>query len=149
MELCLFRIDQQEYAVPMTSVREVLNRPRISPIPLAPETLSGMTHFRGEVVPVFAVDHLLDSTLAPLSRGQERSRVLVVTQASQVLGIQVDQVDEKRFEDKNTAIFSSSHAALLENPVTFQNRVFRPVSLPQLFHSLQQTLSSITLQLLN
>ncbi|GEM_PF-1183676 len=149
MELCLFRIDQQEYAVPMISVREVLNRPRISPIPLAPETVSGMTHFRGEVVPVFAVDRILGAEGSPFSRQQERSRVLVVTQANRVLGIQVDQVDQMTLEEAPSDLFPDDAGSILEKPAFYHNRTFRPVSLPFLFRSLQQSLSTITLQLLN
>jgi chemotaxis signal transduction protein len=148
MELCLFRIDQQEYAVPMTAVREVLNRPRLSPVPLAPDTLSGMTHFRGDVVPVFAVDKLF----APLDKKlgkEDRSRVLVLTQASQILGILVDQVDEMVLLQDEKALFPAESNRLLQEPTLEQNKNFKAVSLPYLFHSLQQTLSQITLKLIN
>jgi chemotaxis signal transduction protein len=144
MEICLFRIDQQHYAVPMNAVREVLSRPRISPIPLAPPSLSGMTHFRGDIVPVFDLDHVFNKNLKPSA---ERSRLLVLTQANQILGVQVDQIDELLFPETPEIFFRDS--AVLEEPLTVQNRTFRPVSLPRLFHSLQQTLSHVTLQLLN
>ncbi len=148
MELCLFRIDHQEYALPMSNVREVLNRPRVSPVPLSPDILSGIIHFRGQIVPVFAIDHLFENFNSSPTL-EERSRILILTQEHQTLGIQVDQVDEISLPDELGTFFTDNPPFLLGMALTHAGRSFKPTSLPRLVQSLSHTLSNVTLNLLD
>ncbi|MDD5261272.1 MAG: chemotaxis protein CheW [Methylacidiphilales bacterium] len=92
MEYCLFQLGHNRYAVPLAAVREVLSHPSVSPVPLSPPELSGMTSFRGEVLPVFTLDSLLMPEQARTEPG-ERSRVLVLNFHESIYGIWVDQVE--------------------------------------------------------
>jgi purine-binding chemotaxis protein CheW len=49
----------QRFALPVTSVREVLLMPELEPVPLAPPELLGSFQLRGEIVPVVHPDALL------------------------------------------------------------------------------------------
>ncbi len=49
----------QRFALPVSSVREVLPLPELEPVPLAPPELLGSFQLRGEIVPVVRPDSLL------------------------------------------------------------------------------------------
>ncbi|NJK92085.1 MAG: chemotaxis protein CheW [Blastochloris sp.] len=147
MELCLFKLNQADYGIPMSSVREVLSRPRLSPVPLAPATLRGMTHFRGEVLPVFSLDSLFNSSQTPpVTPVQDHSRVLVLTHSGQLLGLHVDQVDELSLPPGQSGDFWTQDSSELLGPlIPHLARHFQPLHIPGLFHTLQHSLSSIRL----
>lgn len=86
-----FQIGGRDFAVPMTAVREVLHRARISPVPLAPEGLRGMTLCRGEVLPVFELAaHLEVVDPAPATDPVSRPRVLVLQHNGRLAGVAAD-----------------------------------------------------------
>lgn len=148
MELCLFKIDQAVYALPMSSVREVLSRPRISPVPLSPNCLSGITHFRGEVIPVFTIAQILEPTRLPEAQ-TEKNRVLVLNHKHQTLGIQVDQINELNLNEELAPLVTDLNGLLLGECVTHKKHSFQVTSLSVLTHKLQQALSEVTLNLQN
>jgi purine-binding chemotaxis protein CheW len=45
-------VNAASFAVPMTSVHQVLRDPVVTPIPLSPEGLVGVLNVRGEIVPL-------------------------------------------------------------------------------------------------
>lgn len=81
-----FQLGASAFAVPLTAVREVLHRPTLSPVPLAPEELAGMALFRGEVLPVFEIS----TALAAARPGTPRARVLVLQHGGVLAGVAAD-----------------------------------------------------------
>lgn len=81
-----FHLGACVFAVPLTAVREVLHRPRLSPVPLAPEELAGMALFRGEVLPVFE----LGTALATARSRTPRARVLILQHGGVLAGVAAD-----------------------------------------------------------
>jgi chemotaxis signal transduction protein len=53
MRVLVFRINADHYAVPMDIVHQVLRRPQVTSVPLAPPGLLGVLNVRGEIVPLF------------------------------------------------------------------------------------------------
>ena len=122
MEYCLFHLSRQTYAVPLSYVREVLIRPVVTPVPLAPPLLKGMTGFRGEVLPVFTIDTLLHSGDA-LPSDTERSRVLVLSHNETFFGILVDQVSRAEFSQDEMPIPDQEDEALSREFVINKNTI--------------------------
>lgn len=55
MYVLVFGVDQQRYALPAASVREIVRAVAITPLPDAPRSVEGVIDFRGTVVPVLDV----------------------------------------------------------------------------------------------
>jgi purine-binding chemotaxis protein CheW len=55
----LLPVGSDYYALAMTSVREVVAEPRVTPLPTAPEQVLGLFNLRGEIVPLFDTGLLL------------------------------------------------------------------------------------------
>ncbi len=89
VQLCAFRVGDQEYVIDLRRIREILQPLPITPVPRAPDSFEGVMNLRGEVVPVVDVRKRLG--LAGL---RSRPKVLVVNVAGRVLGLMVDAVSE-------------------------------------------------------
>jgi purine-binding chemotaxis protein CheW len=90
-EYVVFFLGPEEYAVPITRVREVLKPPGITEVPRAPAHVVGMITLRGEVVAV--VDPRLRLGL-PRTPPGPRSRIVVCEGRDGPLGLLVDAVSE-------------------------------------------------------
>jgi len=62
-ESVIFVLDQQRYALPSGSVRELARAVQIIPVPNAPEQVEGVIDYRGKIVPVLDLRRYLG--LAP------------------------------------------------------------------------------------
>ncbi len=89
VELCAFRVGDEEYVIDLRRVREILNSTEITAVPKAPEGIEGVMNVRGHVIPVVDVRKRLGVVPA---RG--RAKVLVVHIAGRVLALVVDSVVE-------------------------------------------------------
>ena len=48
VEICSVRVGQGLYGVPITHILEIVGKARPQPVPLAPEFVGGMVHYRGD-----------------------------------------------------------------------------------------------------
>lgn len=88
----VFRLDNEEYAVPIMGVTEIIPTPDIMPFPNAPDYILGLTNLRGKVIPVLDLEKKFQ-----LSRntGATRQHIMVAESEQKVLfGVVVDQVRE-------------------------------------------------------
>ncbi len=83
-----FQIGGVALLVPLGSTTEVLDRPPVFPLPRAPRWLAGMLNIRGNVVPLFDIAELLLSR----SGRPDTQRILLLGQASQAVGVYVDDL---------------------------------------------------------
>ena len=89
VQLCAFRVGDEEYVIDLRRIREILQPLPITPVPRAPDSFEGVMHLRGEVIPVVDVRKRLG-----LVGVRSRPKVLVVNVAGRVLGLMVDAVSE-------------------------------------------------------
>lgn len=87
MDYGTFHLGPAAYAVPLESLQEVLHQPRLSPVPLGPENLLGMTLWRSQILPVFELACALGPDRPPFP---SRSRVLVLSHHGLHAGIAAD-----------------------------------------------------------
>jgi purine-binding chemotaxis protein CheW len=87
----VFRLEQDEFALPIESVDEVAEVPqRITRVPRTPAFLEGVVNLRGEVLPV--VDQRRRFGMQPLE--SVRRRLVVVRTQRHRAGLIVDSVSE-------------------------------------------------------
>ena len=85
----LVRIAGEIYALPSSSVREVIRYRECTPVPGAPPTLPGILSQRGAILPVADLHPLLGLEAAPISRA---TRLVVVSHADVDLAVLVEAV---------------------------------------------------------
>ncbi|QCO18329.1 chemotaxis protein CheW (plasmid) [Azospirillum brasilense] len=86
----VFRLAGAEYGLPVAAVQEVLRRPdAVTPLPNAPDFVSGVTTLRGAVLPLVTLRRLLRLPEDQGSAG-ERGRVVVIAAGAARAGLLVD-----------------------------------------------------------
>ena len=91
VELCAFRVGDEEYVIDLRRVREVVPPLPIRPVPRAPEAIEGVVDLRGEVIPAVDVRRRFGLPASPPSR---KARLLVVRIEGRMQALLVDAVLE-------------------------------------------------------
>ena len=107
-EVCSVRIEGTLFGVPIAHVLEILGKPALQPVPLAPYFIGGLVHYRGEVLAAVSLRRLLGLDPAP-----KPEDVLVFESADGPFGLLVDSVGE---------VLHVSAADHEPNPSTLENR---------------------------
>jgi len=89
IELLSFRLGGEVYAVLVADVREVLKNYHLTTVPNTPDYILGVMSLRGAMLPV--IDLCKRFGLAPGAK-DEKSRIVVVSSADEVVGLVVDRV---------------------------------------------------------
>ncbi len=96
MQLLTFVVHGQPCAVPIEPVREIIEVPDLTPVPLMPPVLRGVMNLRGTVIPVLDLGERLG--LGPTPKARRTCVVLFDVhqpdQAPMVMGAMVDAVQE-------------------------------------------------------
>lgn len=89
----LFQLDTEKYGINVQRVREVLRVGEIRPVPGSPYDVLGVINVRGVIVTVLDTRQffkLYSGTITDLSR------IIIIEQDDQILGLLVDEVEEVR-----------------------------------------------------
>ncbi|HOX23036.1 MAG TPA: chemotaxis protein CheW, partial [Elusimicrobiales bacterium] len=99
MQLVCFKLAQEEYAVDITRVQEVIKVQRITPVPQMPQFVLGVINIRGSIIPVFDMRKLFK---LPEKAFDDLSKILVLKHDNVVISIVVDQIlDNIKIERSN------------------------------------------------
>lgn len=72
-------------SMPASHVQQIVSVPQITRVPHAPEAMMGLANIRGDVVPIFSLDHLLHQSAGPVGR-------VIVVEGADPVGIAVQSV---------------------------------------------------------
>jgi purine-binding chemotaxis protein CheW len=104
-QVVVFRLDREEFGVPITSVQEIVRVPdELVRVPKAPESVEGVINLRGAVLPV--VDLRVRLGLPRVERS-DRQRIMVFLLGGIQTGFIVDMVAE---------VLKVPHSAIEESP---------------------------------
>jgi purine-binding chemotaxis protein CheW len=91
IQLVIFKIGQEEFAVNIQQVREIVRLIPITPIPRSPEFIEGVVNLRGQVLIIMDLAKRLG--LASTAHS-EKTRIVVVEVEDSSIGMIVDDVTE-------------------------------------------------------
>lgn len=86
-----FEIDHEKYAIHISEINEIIKMQDISQIPNAVPYVKGVINLRGMIVPVISLRRLFGM---PEDDYSKHTRIVVVNQADETIGIIVDRVDK-------------------------------------------------------
>jgi purine-binding chemotaxis protein CheW len=89
VQLCAFRIGDEEYVIDIMRVEEILAVPLITPVRRAPRFVEGVVNLRGSVIPVIDVRRQL---LGKIPHVQHRERLVLCKLGRSRLALRVDGV---------------------------------------------------------
>jgi chemotaxis protein CheZ len=86
-----FRLNANEFTIPIMKVREIINTPPITQLPQAPHYLKGILNLRGQVIPIVDLKELITAKGEP-EEGKSGGKVIVITNRNITFGILVDSI---------------------------------------------------------
>jgi len=89
--LATFRLDREEYGLPVRLVQEIIRVAEITQVPRAPRAIKGVINLRGKVIPVIDLRRQLG--LGEVAAGRS-TRIVVVTFEDRLLGLLVDSAQQ-------------------------------------------------------
>lgn len=98
--LVTMRLDAGRYALPLVQVQRVIHAIAITPLPKAPQIITGIINMQGQVIPVVDMrrrfslperDIALDDHMV-IARTSRRDVVLVVDAVEEVIGLPADAI---------------------------------------------------------
>lgn len=90
-EYLAFGLGDENYALPLSSVREIMTVQPLTEVPRAPRTVLGIFSVRGGVTTLIDMRRRLGLPEAELT---SRARVLLVDGGAELIGLLVDRVDQ-------------------------------------------------------
>ena len=96
LQMVVFKLAGEQFAAPITRVREILRPVRSTRMPRAAAFVRGIFNLRGQVLPLLDLRTRLGLGPAPAMSDtkENKARVVVVEAAGEAMGIQVDEVLE-------------------------------------------------------
>jgi purine-binding chemotaxis protein CheW len=125
VQLVVFQLGREEFAVEVTQVREIIRMQDITKMPKAPSFVEGIINLRGQIIAVIDLAERLN--LEPAERGSE-TRIIVVEAGDIKVGMIVDSVSEVMrisVEDiePSPALATDVEAVFLRGVVKQENRL--------------------------
>lgn len=89
MKYVTFFLQDEEYALPISKVQEIMRIGEITRVPNSPEYVKGVMNLRGRIIPVIELKKRLSLGESVIDKN---SRIVVVENGIKLLGLMVDQV---------------------------------------------------------
>lgn len=89
IRVCLFRIGEDSYAIPVDLLTEIITPQKLFPVPTTPQHVLGIINLRGNIVPIVDIRPVLS-----LPRQSEPGQIAILKHGPITLGIVVDDVSE-------------------------------------------------------
>lgn len=91
MQLVVFRLGTEEYAVDIYQVQEINRLLNITRVPRAPDFVEGVINLRGTVIPVLNLHRRLGLSLRAAT---DQTRIVILKAGDILAGVIVDEVNE-------------------------------------------------------
>ncbi|MGI5882959.1 MAG: chemotaxis protein CheW [Dethiobacteria bacterium] len=91
VQMVVFRLESEEFAVDINQVKEVLKMSRVTPLPQSAHYIEGVINLRGEVIPVVDLRKRFE---LPEGKRAEQTRIIIVEIQDSNVGLIVDSVSE-------------------------------------------------------
>jgi chemotaxis signal transduction protein len=89
IRVCLFRIGEDSYAIPVGMLTEIIIPQKLFPVPTTPQHVLGIINLRGNIVPIVDIRPVLS-----LPHQSEPGQIAILKHGSITLGIVYDDVSE-------------------------------------------------------
>jgi len=127
IQLVVFNLGGEEYALPITEVKEIMKTGVITFVPNAPDFIRGIINLRGKIVVVIDLEKRF--LIEREEKELERKHVIIIERGENTFGLMVDEVTEvlrlaeDDIKEAPEIITKKIHADYLEGVGTLENRL--------------------------
>ena len=91
IQLATFLVGEQEYALDIMRIKEIINPLKITPVPKTPLFIEGVVELRGAILPIVDLRKRFD---LPASQRTRSTKYIIVSIEGRIIGLIVDAVGE-------------------------------------------------------
>lgn len=95
-QVVIFTLEEEEYALPIEIIQEIIRADGITPIPEAPDYVLGSMDVRGQAIPVIDLRSRFGLPPAKVGMPETENFALIANIQGNTVGLMVDQVREVR-----------------------------------------------------
>ena len=89
LRVCLFNMGEEEYAIPVETLAEIITFQKIFPVPTTPSHVLGVINLRGNIIPIVDIRPILG-----LPAQSDPQQIAILKLGLLVIGFVVDNVSE-------------------------------------------------------
>jgi purine-binding chemotaxis protein CheW len=129
-QLLVFSLGEEEYALPVTSVQEIIHYTQPRAVASESHWIQGVISLRGKIIPVAD----LGARLGLMTERNEGGKIVVVESGSVTAGVVVDDVDEVlTIEDEQLDAVPAAGTDAIDGIVKIDDRLIILLDLDSLF----------------
>ncbi len=135
MQFVVFKLNNEEYGIEITSVEEILKYQEITNIPQADEYILGIINLRGKVIPIY---NLKKKFYGENSNINDDTRIVVISYQDMSIGMIVDSVSEVlRISEENIGLTNTFFSDKKNNSIVgigkLEKRLLMIIDIKELF----------------
>lgn len=135
MQFVVFKLNNEEYGIEITSVEEILKYQEITNIPQADEYILGIINLRGKVIPIY---NLKKKFYGENSIITDDTRIVVISYQDMSIGMIVDSVSEVlRISEENIDLTNTFFSDKKNNSIVgigkLEKRLLMIIDIKELF----------------
>ncbi len=137
--MIVFPVDNEEYAMSIDAVNEVVKIPPIAAIPQTPSYILGVANVRGEVIPIFDLGRRIGTSIDETSNSAKY--ILVIREDELKIGLAVERVpdtisvaDSEIDNSSNVVVQSTQDNSYLKGIIKKENRMIILVDLLEIIN---------------
>ncbi|AWI03660.1 chemotaxis protein CheW [Clostridium drakei] len=129
MQVVVFKLNNEQFAVETAKVQSINDAMEITKVPNAPGHIKGLINLRGNVISLLDINLLLD-----VSKSEEKqSNIIILEMEDELVGITVDQVDEVlEVEEGIIEKINDGKKAYIEGVINFKDRIVTLIDIDKL-----------------
>ena len=137
-QMVVFKLADEEYAVPISLVQEIIMPQKTTHLPKAPSFIEGVINLRGHIIPIVDGWNIFNLSVSEQSND---TRIIVIELESHAIGLVVDSVSEVvNLESKNVepTPIDSEENSFIQGIGKYKNRLLILLDLTN-FLNVQET----------
>lgn len=134
MQVVIFRLNKEQFAVETSKVQSINDAMKITKVPKAPAHIKGIINLRGNVISILDINLLMDVAKQKNNENSEES-IIILEMEDELVGIVVDQVDEVLDLDESIIekISDDNRKAYVQGIINFKDKVVTLIDIDKLF----------------
>jgi purine-binding chemotaxis protein CheW len=124
LQLIVFRLGEEEYAVPIQVVQEIITPKKAVHLPNTPYFVQGVTNLRGNIIPI--INGRAKFNIMGVTNPIE-PRIIIFEINERTIGLSVDSVSEVVYLEKKNIVHTSAETSSIHNFIQgigkFRNRL--------------------------
>ena len=130
MQVVVFNIGDEQFAVETSKVQSINDLMKITKVPKAPEYIKGLINLRGNILSILDINLLLNMNLS----NENNDNIIILKLEEELVGITVDAVDEvmEFTEEQLEKVYNDMDRPYIKRVINLKDRIITLIDIDKL-----------------